>query len=149
MGLPAARRAEVSLPVQALALRSVVPDSRARLTPRRLIWRGQVRPSQQSQTYELHLVAYPRRPPRITVTAPALRPDDDGRLPHVYHDGSLCVSQPGDWRPHMLFTATYLPWACEWLLYYELWLVTNLWFGDGPDRLDDVSQAAILHPFPA
>ena len=149
MGSPAARRAEVSLPVQALALRSVVPDSRARLTPQRLLWHGQVRPSPQSQTYELRLAASPRRTPRITVTRPTLRPDEDGRLPHVYDDGSLCLSRPGDWYPHMLFTATFLPWACEWLLFYELWLATDLWFGDGPNHLDDASQAALLHPFSA
>ncbi|MEV2240139.1 hypothetical protein [Micromonospora sp. NPDC049891] len=135
--------------MQALALRSVVPDGRTSLTPRQLIWRGRVRPLLQSQTYELHLTARPARPPKVTVTAPALQPDGAGRLPHVYDDGSLCVSQFGDWQPHMLFTATFLPWSCEWLVYYELWLATGLWFGDGPDRLDQASQAQILHPFRA
>ena len=81
------------------------------------------------------------------MTAPALRPNDDGLMPHVYDDGSLCVSQRGDWRPHMLFTDTFIPWSCEWLLHYELWLATSIWHGDGPDTMDVEPQARILHPY--
>jgi hypothetical protein len=47
----------------------------------------------------------------------------------------------------MLLSQTILPWASEWLFYYELWLASDTWFGDGPERLDPVSQSEILHPY--
>jgi hypothetical protein len=145
--LPVGRRAEVSLAMQALALDRLLPEGRSCLSPGRLAWTGVVRPGADCGEYTLELKAQPATPPRIVVIAPPRRPNGDGMLPHVYDDGSLCVSQPGDWRPHMLFMDTFLPWSCEWLVYYELWLATNVWFGDGPDTLDAESQARILHPY--
>lgn len=143
----AAPRNEVTLPVQALALDRVLPHGRTRLRPGRLSWIGSVQPGAGCGTYELRLDARPLQPPSVFVSSPTLRPNDAGLLPHVYDDGSLCVSQNGDWRPHMLFTDTFVPWSCEWLINYELWLATSLWHGDGPDMLDPESQARILHPY--
>lgn len=141
------RRVELSLPVQALALARLVPHGQVRLRPHKLIWHGQVQPTAASGTYDLRLEARRGTTPTVAVTSPALKPNEDGHLPHVYDTGSLCVSRFGDWRPHMLFTDSMLPWACEWLFFYELWLASGLWYGDGPDRLDDVSQARVLHPY--
>lgn len=31
----------------------------------------------------------------------------------------------------MLIADTYIPWAIEWLYYYEIWLVTGEWCGGG------------------
>lgn len=143
----AAPRCEVALPLQALALDRLMPQGRTWLRPGRLHWIGSVQPAAGCGTYDLRLTARPGRPPTIVVTAPALQPNEDGHMPHVYDDGSLCVSQRGDWRPHMLFTDTFIPWSCEWLINYELWLATSIWFGDGPDMLDPESQARILHPY--
>ncbi len=145
--MPVAPRAEVSLPIQAIALDRLLPDGRTRLHRGRLSWVGTVQPGPACGEYELRLEARPASPPMISVKAPRLRPTDDGLLPHVYDDGSLCVSQRGDWRPHMLFTDTFVPWSCEWLMHYELWLATGIWYGDGPDMLDSESQARILHPY--
>jgi hypothetical protein len=47
----------------------------------------------------------------------------------------------------MLLAQTLMPWACEWLVFYELWLAVSVWYGDGPDRLDPASQAKILHSY--
>ena len=145
--MPVGRPTEASLPIQALALDRLLPGGRTRLGPGSLTWLGIVQPGQNCGRYELRLQARPATPPKIFVTAPALRPDADGLLPHVYDDGSLCVSQRGDWRPNMLFVDTFLPWSCEWLVYYELWLATGVWYGDGPDMLDAESQERILHPY--
>lgn len=145
--MAAGPRNDVTLPVQALALDRLMPDGRTRLSRSRLTWTGSVRPGLDCGTYDLQLEAQSGRPPRIIVGSPSLQPNQDGLLPHVYDDGSLCVSQHGDWRPHMLFTDTFLPWSCEWLINYELWLGTGIWYGDGPDTLDPESQARVLHPY--
>ena len=147
MSSVAAPRNEATLPLQAVALDRLLPHGRTRLAPGRLTWTGSIQPGTACGTYELRLEARTSRPPAVVVIAPALRPNADGLLPHVYDDGSLCVSQRGDWRPHMLFTHTFIPWTCEWLIHYELWLATGLWHGDGPDMLDPESQARILHPY--
>ena len=145
--MPGGRRTDVSLAAQALALRRLLPGSTLRLDHGRLCWKGEVRPSHGCGEYQLRLEARAALPPKIFVESPALRPDAGGRLPHIYSDGSLCVSRRGDWRPDMLFIHTYLPWSLEWLIYYELWLASGLWYGDGPDMLDPASQARILHPY--
>lgn len=36
-----------------------------------------------------------------------------------------------EWNPSMLLVETIVPWAAEWLAYYELWKRTHQWYGDG------------------
>lgn len=147
MRSPAARPAKTSLAVQALVLRRLVPRSEARVKSGRMMWCGQVQPTPETQSYVLRLEARSGRIPSVRVVRPALKPNADGLLPHVFDTGGLCLSEFGDWNPQLLFADTYVPWAMEWLMYYELWLATGLWYGDGPDNLDDVSQSKILHPY--
>lgn len=147
MGLPVGRKAEPTLALQAFALRRVVPDGQARLGAGRLAWTGRVQPTPETSTYLLRIDMELLRTPLVRVLSPSLKANDRGLLPHVYDDGTLCVSQAGDWRRGMVLTESFLPWACEWLIYYELWLATEVWYGDGPDCLDAESQARILHPY--
>jgi len=64
------------------------------------------------------------------VIAPELQTDDRGRLPHVWDDGSLCLSAAGEWKPSYFYVDTVIPWASEWLFFYELWKATGIWMGD-------------------
>ncbi|MFD6165196.1 hypothetical protein ACFWFR_08395 [Oerskovia sp. NPDC060287] len=136
-----------SLAVQALWLQRAFPEGTVRLQPSALVWRAHVRPLPSAGTYLLELRADGRTAPSIRVIDPDLVPDNHGRIPHVYEDGSICVAQAGDWRRSMLFVRTVVPWALEWLVFYEMWLATGIWMGDGDDRMDEASQAAILHPY--
>lgn len=147
MGSRAARGAEVTPALQAFALRQIMPDGRATIRNGGLNWVGTVQPGDECSTYELQIVLRPRRLPTARVLSPTLKPNPDGLLPHVYNDGTLCLHQEGEWRSNMLLARTVLPWASEWLFYYELWLASGTWYGDGPDRLDPASQAKILHPY--
>lgn len=147
MGLRAGQRPDASPGLQAFWLKRLFPDSTVILRARQLVWIARVTPLPSCGTYTLRLEAEPARRPLVYVTEPALVPDEAGRLPHVYDDGSLCVAEPGDWQRHMLFVDTYVPWALEWLVHYELWRGTGIWHGDGADRIDHVSQERILHPY--
>lgn len=147
MGSQVARSTEVTPALQAFALRQVMPDARVRIRNGVLTWIGKVQPGPECSTYELQIVHRPRRLPTARVLSAALKPNDDGLLPHVYDDGALCLHDEEEWRSNMLLARTILPWASEWLFYYELWLASGTWYGDGPDRLDPVSQAKILHPY--
>ena len=85
--------------------------------------------------------------PRIWVIEPELRNRGGSRPEHLYRDGSLCLYYPKyrEWSHSMWLARTVVPWASEWLLYYEVWLATGEWRGGGmhlgkpkdPDTLDE------------
>ena len=54
-------------------------------------------------------------------------------LPHVWNHEKqvLCLFQEGDWRPGLRLADSIVPWASEWLFFYEIWLVTGEWDGGG------------------
>ena len=57
------------------------------------------------------------------------------RLPHVYDHvkQQLCLyyGPAREWTPDKMIADTIVPWASEWLLHYEFWLVTGIWHGGG------------------
>lgn len=121
----------VKLALQAIALRQYFPGSTIRLSPRGLTWHGTVVPSPTSRSYQLGLIARAERTrPDVHVIAPQLQPDDSGRLPHVWDDGSLCLCGRGEWQCNDLYVDTVIPWASEWLFFYEIWKATAIWMGD-------------------
>lgn len=142
-----AGRTNPNVAVQALALKRLFPNSQVRISAGYLLWRYPVRPCQASDIYELELEYRQGATPKVKVATPQLVPNEDGLLPHVWDTGHLCVHQLGDWNPGQLLTRTFVPWSMEWLVYYELWRATGIWYGDGPDRLDSASQRGILHPY--
>ena len=144
-----AGRSRVGLAAQAFALRSAYPDRRPVIRKGRLTWKYSLRPTPASCSYEVRLEARPYMQAEIFVMSPALQTDAQGRLPHVYDNGALCLNRAGEWREGQLFIDTCVPWTLEWLFFYELWLVDHVWRGDGVDEADHRGQAAILHRYGA
>jgi hypothetical protein len=75
--------------------------------------------------------------PDITALQPA-----DWVLPHVYthtHPVALCLYLPGanEWSPIHVVADTLIPWAIEWLFYFEAWLIDGVWRGGGRHPGDD------------
>jgi hypothetical protein len=62
-----------------------------------------------------------------------LRTRDGESLPHVWshHRRLLCLHRAEDWNPKHLIANTIVPWAAEWFLFYEIWLITGEWDGGG------------------
>jgi hypothetical protein len=52
-------------------------------------------------------------------------------LPHVFGGEDLCLYYEGEWTSEMALVETIVPWASEWLVHYELWLITGEWGGGG------------------
>lgn len=56
----------------------------------------------------------------------------------MYKDGTLCLydwrEQP--WQKHWHLHETIIPWTSEWLVFYEIWLLTGKWRGRSADHLD-------------
>lgn len=97
-----------------------------------------VSPTPFSRIYRCLLRLYPVRFPELFVMDPDPKTLAMGRTPpHTYpHVGAgtkLCLWLPKarEWSPQMRLDETYLPWAAEWLDYFEEWLITDKWAGGG------------------
>jgi hypothetical protein len=99
----------------------------------KLQWRMAVQPTPLSDRYDLRFTYSLEKAPRVFVVQPELQQLSDEPIPHMYSDGSLCLYLPGsgEWDRSMLLSDTNIPWACEWLYFYELWLGTGTWCGGG------------------
>lgn len=106
------------------------------MRPGMLEWYFDVTPSPLSRTYKVRLVYIEGQPPYVFVDEPDLVVIADGkRLPHVYSERPvrLCLYLPGggEFMPWMRLDRTIVPWATLWLFFFEDWLATGEWHGDG------------------
>lgn len=65
--------------------------------------------------------------------------ENRSKLPHVWDNElqKICLytkNNGGDWNSEKSIASTILPWASEWLYYYELWLIDGMWRGGGHDE---------------
>lgn len=133
-------RTLVELTSEAAALRRAFPDGTASLKAGRLRWEGDLTPSQLSRTYRVIVTYDAIHQPRTRVVSPRLEPDENGELPHIYPSGDLCLYRAGEWTWGDRLADTIVPWACEWLLHYEIWKVGGGWQGSGGDHTGPIRQ---------
>lgn len=98
---------------------------------RRLSWVGKLRPTPLSAEYTVRISFSPDRFPRIYVLVPELATRPGESIPHMFTGGSLCLHKESEWSGEMFLVDTIVPWTCEWLAHYEVWLVTGVWYGGG------------------
>ncbi|MBU1820006.1 MAG: hypothetical protein KKG00_00660, partial [Bacteroidetes bacterium] len=67
--------------------------------------------------------------PQVYILNPTVEPNADI---HIYREGALCLFYPGDlrWRDKTSIAELTIPWIYEWIVYYELYLLTGKWEGD-------------------
>lgn len=60
------------------------------------------------------------------------------KLPHVWShsEQKLCLYswKKRQWTKEKLISTSIIPWASEWLEFYEIWLISGLWLGGGHDE---------------
>lgn len=117
------------------------------------LWRGEI--FGLSAPYEISIL-YVRRHfqpgfeyahswfPQVRVRAPLVcrRPETpDVPIPHVYDEGltaypSLCLFDPvlKGWSSECAIASTTIPWAADWLRFYEAWQATGIWSGGGREH---------------
>ena len=68
-------------------------------------------------------------------------------LPHVYShkEQKLCLYswKKRQWTKEKLISSTIIPWASEWLEFYELWLISGKWLGGGHDEYREQTEEKI------
>jgi hypothetical protein len=125
---PSARA--TNLARQFAAITAVLPGARGAVGHGQLTCTVDLQPTPARQVYTVRVVYRHGRAPQVTVTDPQLdRYPGIPALPHVYRGDVLCLYYPGQWNEGMMLVSTILPWTAEWLLRYELWLVTGHWVG--------------------
>jgi hypothetical protein len=104
-----------------------------------LTCRGTVRPSPLCRDYDIRVEYQIGSSPKTWVESPTLVPRvADEPIPHVYTIGGLrpCLYFPkgGEWRADKWLALTIMPWLLLWLFFYEIWLATGEWWGEGVDH---------------
>jgi hypothetical protein len=131
--LPPDASPPISLAAQQGHLLRRYPGSRVVRRGERLVWSGTLTPAEYSAAYELLIDHQIGKPPVVYVARPRLRLVDGEGLPHVYPLNTLCLFLGNrEWHQSIPIADTLVPWASEWLLFYELWLATGgQWLGEG------------------
>jgi hypothetical protein len=109
-------------------IRDKFPFLHSRISGLELTCRGRIQPTEQSLSYRVEIRYAPWNSPEVKVIEPRLifTPGT-----HMYHDDTLCLhdwrEQP--WQRKWHLHETIIPWTAEWLIFYELWLLTGRWHG--------------------
>lgn len=91
---------------------------------------GKVKPTEYSEEYKIKIVYDGKNSPKVFVIYPVIEYNDDI---HMFpSDNSLCLYHAEtdkffwNFRKHNVFD-TIIPWTLEWLVFYELYLITGNW----------------------
>jgi hypothetical protein len=128
---------KLSMAQQACALRMRHPEAICEVRGNSLNWSGDIQPTPISPRYRVGIDYKKGKWPSTKVLSPKLVVPKGKSLPHVYdaEEQRLCLFYPRgdhpDWNSCKSLAMTIIPWASEWLFYYEIWLATGEWLGGG------------------
>ena len=133
------KKRPISMFAQGGMLRHYFPDSTLKVVRfgKGLIWEGKLQPSELSMTYDIRIEYNMGKDPDVYVInpQPLLLAKDTTKLPHIYeHEKQhLCLyhRRMNEWNECKMIAKTIIPWTSEWLLHYEIWVVTGAWHGGG------------------
>lgn len=106
-------------------------------TSRHMVWEMNISPTPNSRMYRIRIEYDLDKSPRVYVVRPQQLEKLVGcnSLPHVYStpEQRICLYYPlfKEWEPTKFIAKTIVPWASEWLLFYEIWLASGEWCGEG------------------
>lgn len=130
--------APVPIPAQISILAKYYPNGVVKTqTLRRLVWECDIIPTPNSVTYRIRIDYTINQTPNVYVIEPPVldRPEGAEMLKHVYstEKQQICLYYGpfGEWDSTMFLAQKIVPWAAEWLLFYELWVITGEWLGEG------------------
>ena len=103
------------------------------------IWTNKFKPSNLSREYSISIEYNGRKPPNVWLDIDSIEKTINDDVPHIYEYDKknkrlkLCLYKPGynEWNKTKSIAKTIVPWAIEWLFYFEIWLNTGEWYGGG------------------
>lgn len=99
-----------------------------------------IQPTEFSDKYTIKLIYSLKKPiPKVYLMCSELLYKDEEKIPHIYGkeviNGKeylrLCLYYREEWNKNMNISDTIIPWACEWIYFYEIWCITGIWKGGG------------------
>jgi hypothetical protein len=98
---------------------------------------GYIQPYKDSTSYKVQIKYSCKGAPKVFIKHPKIKTDH--RI-HRYSDESLCLYYPlkDPWKSKKNIHETIIPWTAEWLVYYELFLITEKWHG--PEQPHDKTK---------
>jgi hypothetical protein len=126
----------VPIVVHYMGLKSLFPQGVIQRTASQISWEGFLQPTPDSRTYRVRLNYKLGNWPNVKVLSPDLHVLAGSRkLPHMYDqkEQRICLFDPvgNYWRPQMSVAVTMMSWTLAWLSFFELWLLTDVWYGRG------------------
>lgn len=133
------RERPISLIKQKMNLLQLFPEARCVVKRNLLIWKGEIKPTPLSRSYQIKIIFNPAKSISLKVILygeiPGIERVD---FPHYFHKDvkakwvEICLYRfrEFDYRKDLI-SYTIVPWIADWLLHYELWLATGEWLGGG------------------
>ena len=92
-----------------------------------------------SKEYDVKIEYRMGKSPRVWLLNEKIEEDQETYIPHNYgvdreeNSIQLCLYKPRnkEWMKHYSLADTIVPWAIEWIYFYEIWKVTGEWKGGG------------------
>lgn len=126
-----------SLAQQKVALCRSFPQSVCSISKGRLLWKSKVKPTYLSREYNIEICYLVSKSPKVYVFGDELQKLNDKNFPHNYGVDvknkrvKVCLYRYQEFSSNKFLSDTIVPWAIEWLYYYEIWLATGEWQGGG------------------
>lgn len=92
--------------------------------------------SDSTGLYRIEIEGKPGRKPAVWLSGGSIDEESIEGAPHNYGIDrdrlrvKVCLDR-GDWREDQLYARTYVPWAMEWIVHFEIWCATGQWTGGG------------------
>jgi len=87
---------------------------------------GEIVPSVHCCPYQIGIRYQYESIPQVRIRRPEIR-----QRVHMYRDGTLCLYDHREkpWSPRDNIHEKIIPWTAEWLVFYELQLLSGKWWG--------------------
>ncbi len=114
------------------------PCFNCRSSHRLLKCEGLITPSIGCATYRIQISYAQAGIPEVRIKDPQITPS---ATIHMYRNGRLCLYNPEEtpWKSSDNLHEKSIPWAAEWLVFYELYLLCGKWLGpEAPHLAQDI-----------
>lgn len=136
---------------QMIALKASYPSAVCEIRKNTLWWYGEIQPTPLSRVYKVLMTYKFREMPCVWIIGNELKGLDNPEFPHKYKKDEknqmvkICLYRYKEFSSTKFLARTIIPWAVEWLYFYEIWLATGEWCGGGehPNIVESKSDSSV------
>lgn len=131
------KRKNISLANQSRLISQKYPEVKCEIKRNQLILEGKIKPTSLSREYNIKIICKETLRPQVILYGDKIEGIDREDFPHHFkidkdkQEVYLCLHLPYEFDYSYFICDTIIPWAQEWLYFYEIWLSTGKWCGGG------------------